>query len=1332
MKIIPKLQTAYMPLIVGQQILPVPRSKYRDDFNILDYINWDDDWYSIDEENGQVKYNPDRTLSRNASYTGGPYGKTNLYGFNRKSKYLNNYDAYRNLVNAYIHLNSGKINVTRNEDESSDEYGKLTDNGRSFDEGLLTDLGKRYIDWYINHSADGDLKQRLLEIQKNNYNFLRDDKGNIKSIPRGGNNITNWHDFIFGTNGSENGVALNGKIAQGYSTPYGKVYYYRTPDGTEKFVKDIQGYKVKEGQDDEYNSYLRQKTPYGDFVDFIELEAPDPEQIKSYNHETPEGAIFKKLGEEIHDKKGQLIGRSDDATFTFSDLIRNPRDPRTWHYPTITDEYSNPIYNKDGSFVGEDVISPDRTNDDGSSIRHLPLWIKNMGKFFGNIGKGIGGLFKGNGEPISPAWAQAIRIGIDNAFNTRNTEKLISDMDVALTNYTPVYRQIHGDYIAQQQAQREASRLRTSQPITANQQIQTATDLEDIQKGNQLIEQGNTKDAQMFWNTSEQAFQQTKENARGQDAVANENRRRLVDYNNEIAKLRFDTRRLNMQNWDDFFTNTVEKRVWDEWDRKKAEKIKIQDQLDELYDSRFGMADLHTKKETLQEQLQAELYKTPQNREELEKIRKKIRDIDKEIVARSAYNKLKRYGLYNKESFEKLFPGYIFEESEDQSSSIYPPGYFKPRMQKGGAIGVVAGNPSSGGNKYLEALYARNEKTKTKDENSIQKKDDDEKNRDRMLNNIAETIKGIDGLNSDVDILYQELIQFFNVQRYSDYLPDDPMQFYTTYIRALNRVNQVKQSAKSFDNAYKALDREKTLSSPAIDANGKIYVGIKGTSQIDKITPKEYFDNIGKYQLLRNNEILELRRTHPEYAFSDRLVDDIAYSSTSIEKVYDFIKDILSKVGSDQQTQDMLIRQYGTSAIEGLKNLQRLTQSGRTDEETAQIIAGLTGQLTELNISTKDQVKQAELALYTIGSMLPPNMKSLLMLHSGSEENMIKLLSSIVFQGVSNTIEFKIGGISELDENGNPIGGTGKGKSSGSGSSSEEAEDRWLLNIVSGMGGSKDRITINPGTKAELSVDVENYNTEGLKAGNLEDALQQSKIITISDNRKIYFGDQHVAPEKLRHIVYKGTGFSRTILPTKEDGSPDFTIFERFDAACQKVRDAGMNPNAATTDTKVGKALAEALKEKKLDNLIVNGMPNLKKVGLFMLADGYGTTKGGIKKTKFVSDASGSVNYADIEELLGGKGPDGKYQDYTLDKKDWYLPLESIFDTNYDRVYEGTIYIPISNNTLQASTGSGNKLKESTAYRREQEFQNWENLRDNIDYSKLLNANDTSADKLNN
>ena len=964
-----------------------------------------------------------------------------------------------------------------------------------------------------------------------------------------------------------------------------------------------------------------------------------------------------------------------------------------------------------------DTGNPQETG--GSAIKGTPGWLRGVGKVFGGIGKGISDLFKGDGKPISPFWSQFMRTINDNAFNLRNTEQLIRNMDVPLLNYTPVYRQVHGDYIAQQQAQREASRLRTSQPITANQQIQTATDLEGIQKGNQLIEQGNAKDAQMYWNTAEKAFQQSKENAAGWDATANKNKQALSEFNNKIAELRYKAQKDNMQNWDTLLAD-MERRKWQKWDRDEYLKLQSQEELDNLYDTKTGQGADYEELKALREKMLGETDKA-----KLAELNKQAGAITDRMSARTIYNRLRRLGMYDESKFKDMFPAYNFGKGGILGHSN---GGILAFLQKGGGFGVIAASSAGEGNPYLAQLGKKEKSTTSSSTSSTTSKDETEKTKDKLLTNIAETLKGINGLNSDVNILYQELTNFFDIQRYVGDFIDDPMQYYSMYMRALKRANDIIQSSKDFDAAYKELEAKHNLDSPAIDPNGYVYVGIGKTNKIDKVTPEEYLNNTDKYQLLRNSDVLYLRKNDPNYAFRDKYIQEISHSSTSIEDVYKFIKDILGKVGTDKQSRDTIIQQYGDSAVQGLQELNNLIQQGAVNPETAKIIASLTGTQTEVNTSIESQAERAKLALRTIASLLPRNMQTLLLLHSGNKENVGKLLTSIVFQGLNTDITFKINGITQLDEKGNPKSGTRAGNGSGGGS--EEAEDRTLLNIVSGMGGTEDKIRINPGTKAEFSVNVENYNIDGIKAGNLEDALISSKLMTISDSRKIYFGDQLIPSEKLRHIVYRGSGFSRAILPTKEDGSPDFTIFERFDRACQKVRNAGMNPNDATTDQKVAEALGKALKEEKLDNLVLNGIPNLKKVGLFVLADGYGTTKGGIKKTKFVVDASSKVNYQDISELLGGKGPDGKYQEYELDDKTWYLPLESMFDSSYDRIYEGTIYIPINNNKLQASTGSGNKLKRSTAYEYEHEYQDSERSRDNIDYSKIINANDTSADKL--
>jgi len=55
------------------------------------------------------------------------------------------------------------------------------------------------------------------------------------------------------------------------------------------------------------------------------------------------------------------------------------------------------------------------------------------------------------------------------------------------------------------------------------------------------------------------------------------------------------------------------------------------------------------------------------------------------------------------------------------------------------------------------------------------------------MKNIAETLKGVDGLDSDVNILAKELMNFFDYTKYST--DDDPTKFYQMYVKALTRVN---------------------------------------------------------------------------------------------------------------------------------------------------------------------------------------------------------------------------------------------------------------------------------------------------------------------------------------------------------------------------------------------------------------------------------------------------------------------------------------------------------------------------------------------------------------
>ena len=933
--------------------------------------------------------------------------------------------------------------------------------------------------------------------------------------------------------------------------------------------------------------------------------------------------------------------------------------------------------------------------------------------------------------PFNPIILDAMRLAADNLFNIRNTNKYKEALRPTLENYSPSYRQVHGDYIAKQQAENAAASLRNRTPLTSNAQIQTASDLEAIAKGNQYIQQGQAKDAQTYWQTSEQAFQQSKENTLGWQNTANRNYTSLVNYNNKLAEFDYLANKDNMQNIDRFIAKQS-KRLQEKYDLYEYKKMLAEEENNSLYDKYYGTAGDYELNKELTNKLDEILIKAQNETDKDRKatyvsqataLRRQLDQLANKVAAQRYINRLRRY---NPEKWSNTFNtlyGNKYTIGSDSIINGFNPDYEKRlsdqqidvdalkqllgwkknggKFQNGGSFGVSYTLDDGEGNPYLQALLKGSASSKRKadyssSDSSSSKDSDDDKQKDKLLNEIANTLKGIDGLNSDVDVLYQELSRFFDLQQYN--LDDDPMQFYSMYIKALNRVNQVKQSAKQFDSAYKAMEKSGSITSPAIDSNGYVYIGIAGTNQIDKISPIEYLQNKDKYHLLRNNELLELRRNNSNYAFSDNDITEIAYNGTSMQEINKFIKDVLGKIGTDEESRDMIVRQFGQNAIEGLQQLQNLVQNEFTSAETAQIIANLKGTLTELNLTTKDQVEQAKLGIKTIIAMMPANMRTLLMIQGGDINSVEKIVTSYVFSGIDNYINFNFKDVTELDENGNLTGSSksgNKSKNKSDGESKEPQKDQTLVSIVRGIGGTPGRITLNEGSKSEMSIDSTDYMIEGgYDVGKLNTVLKDTKIMGISDSRKIYFGDQLVDSRYLSNIAYLGRGFSRVMLPVTLDGSPDFKILSKFENVCNIARSKGIDPIKALSEDSpndIKQKFANILKNEGLYGLVTNtGLPNISKFKVFLLTDGLASSEAGIKDSNYVvqnddqSDLLGQILERDVD----------KFSAYNI--ADWF---------SYEKVYEGTIYIPININELQADIASGNKIKDSDAQQEESEAQ---------------------------
>lgn len=525
------------------------------------------------------------------------------------------------------------------------------------------------------------------------------------------------------------------------------------------------------------------------------------------------------------------------------------------------------------------------------------------------------------------------------------------------------------------------------------------------------------------------------------------------------------------------------------------------------------------------------------------------------------------------------------------------------------------------------------------------------------------------------------------------------------------------------------MDKEGSLNSPAMDSNGNVYVGVAGTGKIDRVRPEEYLEDMKKpveqrkYQLLYNSTLLSLRKDDSRFAFQDQIMFDAASNGVSMENINKYIKDIIGDLGTDDQSMDRLVRAMGPQGVQGLQTLVQLAQQGISNAETNQIIASLNS-LTELNLTTKTQENQAKLAIASIGAMLPPNMRTTLLLQAGNEENLEKLITALVFKNLDATVKFNIRDFNTVDENGNIVGSKSKGSSGGE--PKEEQQDQFLKQLQKGNGGEKETITINPGTKSQLSVIGTNYYVG--EAGTLADMLKSTTIKGLADPRKIYFGDQLIDPAYLEDVAFLNRGVTRVILPIKRDGSPDFTIFDRFEKVCDKVRQKGYEPFGETDDERKKQAqelLAKELQAEGLYDLCNNGLPDVSKVGLFVLADCLTSEVAGVHASNFVAEVK-DPDWDKFKSLLSKKGPDGKYREYDkIDEFDWWNPAD--YHSSWrSHLYQGTVYIPISNNELQASIVAGNKIKDSTAYGYEGNSQRWETI-----VKSGRNPEENSSDKLN-
>lgn len=990
------------------------------------------------------------------------------------------------------------------------------------------------------------------------------------------------------------------------------------------------------------------------------------------------------------DQEKQLIENTGDTTralenkpIEFSPGLQSALDKST-------EEIVKGSSGDDGTRINPTSITDDKAN-----------WLSKLQKF-------------------SPFITGGLRVIADNYANSRNTEEYIKHLNPPLQDPWQAYRMVHGDYIAKQNAEQQAARLRStaSRAFTSDADKQMAYELEAVDKGNQMLLAGQQRDAQEFYRTSELAANQAIQNIQNRTQVANTNRQLASQYEEMKARLRYNTKTQNMQNWDKYWS-IWEDRALAKYDYNQKRQQDLQEALDYSL-MNYGVDNSRVRAaykqledtygyDTLTDdqikQYESDLLGT-------DDVKKKEAEYylnrhKQKLAAQEAMRKEVKALQFAKLKRQAEYLGLDFEQMKRRQGISAKNGGVLRKLQQGGGFQTVQWTPLMGSpyQQYLSLLMSGKTESSSKSSKKSSSSSSD-KQEASLAKSIIETLKGGDLLQSDMNVIAAQMTKFFDLQRYS--LDDelDENMLYRGYINMLSQVNRAKQSANNFKEAYDNVLKNGGLHEPAINEQGLVYVGIKGTDKLNIVTPEQYFENEDKYILMTNQDLLYLRQNHLSQAFNDTNIISAASNGVGMDQVSKFVKEIVGTLGHDKNSRDQLVYNFGEQAAQGFKVLEDLKSKGFTNEETNAVMSGGLKALWELNTVTQDQYKQASQAISAVWQALPANMRSLLTLRTGSKEGAADLISKMILSGTTYESSFKVSDITPLDENGNLKSSTKTGKGGSEGDS--EAQSRTTTNIQRGMGGSKDNMIINPGTKAQMSVDVVNYFPEGAEnPSSLQSALAIKDINgVLSSKSKIYFGDQVISPDNFKDIVYLGRGFSRAILPAKADGSPDFEIFEKFDKVCEATRQQGFDPvlilNGKENRPEAIKFFGQQLLKQELYGLVSrDGIPDVTRMGVFLVTEGLASDKAKIKESTFVTKQK-DPDYDLMKRLLSTKGADGKVEKYDIDDPDW-VELWGVLPF-YDKIYEGTIYIPISTNELQGASVD-NKLKDGTVQRLEQDYQ---------------------------
>lgn len=567
----------------------------------------------------------------------------------------------------------------------------------------------------------------------------------------------------------------------------------------------------------------------------------------------------------------------------------------------------------------------------------------------------------------------------------------------------------------------------------------------------------------------------------------------------------------------------------------------------------------------------------------------------------------------------------------------------------------------------------------------------------------------IDGLQSDVSAVISKIQNDMSQQSLLDILgTGSSSSIANKYLENLNYLNQVKQNKDAFNKAYALANNKNSIAEAAVTSNGGVVVK-DDSDKIKIVSPEEYLKNKKNYILQTNGNLLAERRENPQYKFNNSLLD-IVNNSTSTKEISDTISYFTSSLGSSENTLSGYSVKDQKQIQGGLEILK--AAADKYGEQTVMNALNFDG-VYKNKVFTSDQLQQAKAAISAIYNMLPNNQKTLLKLNSnGTESGVIQQITQIVSSKTTNKFNFD----PDFQPNLNP-----DGTKKETGKSKNEDESNFYSNIIKERGGTPITLQINKGSNAQMSITGTNYGNilgsdkNTIPETSLYNVMNSGLSGIVTNTNSITFGNQEINSGQWKDIMYDNSGGTSAHLPKKADGSVDLEILDEYES-CVKAAQRATKNNPDRYDQVLGKYL---MNNSKLMHLVDQrtGRENPKMFQQYFIINAYAVDRDGSiiknpnsKYFQKIKDPDDQL----VKRIQKGLTDDDK-KPYTIDVDNWY-------DFNgHDDIYQGTVYMPITYNNLQAITASKGSTKNGKL----------EDYKAQI-MQKRINANTSSASVLNN